>query len=107
MNRDFKRLAKGQFSDRGPNLFGKSFGVEQRLWHGLERCGVPEVPFGEAAKVQAPGSLPSLGPFSQKSCSFQAPQRTNKPAANSSGSHQTSSIISMLRKSCPSASVRS
>ena len=51
MNRDFKRLAKGQFSDRGPNLFGKSFGVEQRLWHGLERCGVPEVPFGEAAKV--------------------------------------------------------
>ena len=31
MNRDLKPLAKGQFSDRGPDLLGKVWEVEQRL----------------------------------------------------------------------------
>ena len=63
MSRDFKRLAKGQFSDRGPNLFGKSFEVEQRLWHGLERCGVPEVPFWKGSKSTSPRVAAIIGAF--------------------------------------------
>ena len=31
MNSDLMPLAEGPFPDRGPDLFGKSFGIEQRL----------------------------------------------------------------------------
>ena len=31
LNSDLNPLAEGPFPDRGPDVFGKSFGIEQRL----------------------------------------------------------------------------